>query len=491
MSADRYRDLFENSVDPILIIENDRFTDCNKAAHDMLGYPDKHGIMGKRPWEISPELQSDGQRSESKGKKTLATVAKETHQTFEWDHARTDGTVITVEVSLIALPSDSGLRLHCAWRDITKRKLLEEELRHSQKMDVVGKLVGAIAHDFNNQLMPILGYADMLSNALDAESETYEWSREIHRAASLSSALVRKLLAFSRKREVTPVVQDATRRTEEVLSIMRQLIGSKIVVRHKPTNTPQWVSIGEGTVEQIVLNLATNARDAMNDGGELRIEVSASTYERRPAVRIRVADDGAGMDATTRERIFEPFFTTKDLGRGTGLGMSTVADLVSQAGGQITVSSELNVGTTIDVYLPTTDAPHTAQQARKAMTGDTYEAVKDVLVVEDDAHVSRFVTTVLGRHGYRVRACASAKQARAEVFERHPDLLLTDVVIAGNSGPALVRQLQDEGIDLPCIFMSGAPGSELSRQGFDSSTPFLRKPFTVATLLEAVSGALD
>ena len=352
MSEGRYRHLFENSGDPIVLMKNGRFVECNQAAVRILGYASKELLLDKHPSEISPEFQPDGQRSDAKADRILAMAHERPYQCFEWTHIRADGTTFPAEVSLTAISDDSGITLHGTMRDISERKQLEKELRHSQKMDAIGKLAGSIAHDFNNQLVPILGYADMLADACDDKPELRGWATEIHRAATFASTLVNKLMVFGRKDPLQPVVLDIDKAVRELSGIVINLIGHGVTVDFEAAGEPLWIEAGPGDIEQIVLNLASNSRDAMTAAGEIKISVSRLCQSNADFASLVVSDTGAGMDDETLRQIYEPFFTTKESGSGTGLGMSTVKGLVIKAAGQIKAKSALNKGTTIEVLFP-------------------------------------------------------------------------------------------------------------------------------------------
>ncbi len=354
-AVDRYQVLFENTGEPILIIEQGRFVDCNQAAVDMLGYTDKDALLQCHPSEISPKYQPDGLRSEDKANGIMARLDQLPYQCFEWTHVKADGTLFPVEVALTAIPGKDGFTIHTTWRDISDRKRLEKQLRHAQKMDAVGKLAGGVAHDFNNQLVPILGYADLLSDALQDDLEMSEWVAEIRRAAGFAAIMVDKLLWLGRKDHEAPVVLDVDSAVTDLLGILGKLIGEDIRLDVQSAGQPLWVRIAPGDVEQIVLNLASNSRDALPAGGEIRIALSQVRRVGKDFARIEVADNGVGMDEETLRRIYEPFFTTKEIGSGTGLGLSTAFDMVAKANGRIEASSSPGAGTIFEVLIPTVD----------------------------------------------------------------------------------------------------------------------------------------
>lgn len=496
-TVDRYQVLFENSGEPILIIEQDRFVDCNQAAVDMLGYSDKEAVLQCHPSEISPEYQSDGQRSENKANGILTRIGDVPYQCFEWTHVKADGTLFPVEVSLTAIPVNGGYTIHTTWRDISERKRLEQELRHAQKMDAVGKLAGGIAHDFNNQLVPMLGYSELLQNALEDEPEMAEWAAEIHRAAGFAAMLVDKLLWLSRKDHQVPVILDMDAAVTELLRILRKLIGEDIKIDLQSAGRPLWVKIAPGDIEQTLLNLASNSRDALPEGGEIRITLSQVRRVGKDFACLEVSDNGAGMDEDTLLHIYEPFFTTKEIGSGTGLGLSTVYDTVTNAGGRVDASSSPGKGTTFEVLLPMVEADEVTLDAARdqgVASEPTTSIGKDsrhILIVEDNAQIALFVARVLREQGFRVSAAGNGQQALHFLSTEIPDLILTDVIMDEMGGPMMVRELEKQGTDVPVVFMSGHTDDRLAAAGFDvSQLKLLRKPFSAAALVDQVGQAL-
>ncbi len=491
---ERYRTFFENSADAILILKDGVFVDCNAAAVDMMGYSDRAALLQTHPSEISPEYQPDGQRSFEKANDLMDRSTEATNLRFEWVHTKADGSTFPAEVLLTAVRAtgDRSPVIQAVVRDITERKRLETELRHAQKMDVVGKLAGGVAHDFNNQLVPILGYSDLLVNAL-SDPRLREWAQEIHRASTYASTLVNKLLAFSRKEASVPVALDLCATVQDLMGILRKLIGENITVDCELPEKSLWIRADDGDIEQILLNLAANARDALPKGG--LIHISVQPLDTTPAsVQLRVADNGIGMDQATQQRIFEPFFTTKPFGSGTGLGLSTVQELVTHANGTIHVESKLEQGTTVDVRLPLLDEaslqPAQDEQANKVHETRAGEA--EILVVEDDIQVARFIERVLSADGYQVTVARDGAEALPGILKSPPDLVLTDVIMSTMSGPAMVQQLRAHEVDVPVIFMSGYTDDRLKASGFDPQLiTLIRKPFTAVELITQIQVVLD
>lgn len=492
---DRYRFLFENSPDSLLIIEGDRFTDCNPATVKMFGFNDRSEIIDRHPSELSPEYQPDGRLSSDKADEILLRLVDEPYQRFEWTHVRADGSLFPVEVSLLALPGKDGPVLHSSLRDISARKRLEKELRHSQKMDAIGKLAGGIAHDINNQLVPIIGYADMLAERLEDDETTCEWAGEINRAARMAAVVIRKLLAISRKDQGEMVTLDLGETVSSLLGMLSKLIGDDIRIDFQPPPKPLWVRVGAGDIEQILLNLATNSRDALPQGGVITVALAHATGPRGERAHLRFADDGVGMDDETLASVFEPFFTTKELGAGTGLGLSTVYDIVNAVGGRIEATSVAGSGTTFEVSLPvyeedtSTEAKADLEQAQ----APTPSALRGrILVVEDNEVVSRFAKRALELRGFSVIVADNAEEALEHISRDDLDLILSDVIMPGISGPQMIETLEASGVRLPVVFMSGYTDDRLATLGLDlTAVTLLRKPFSEAGLTEAIEDALS
>ncbi len=491
---DRYRFLFENLPDPLLIIEGDRFTDCNLAAVRMLGFDDRSEVINRHPSEISPKYQPDGRLSADKADEILSRLADEPYQCFEWTHLRSDGTLFPVEVAMILLPGKNGPILHTSWRDISERKRLEKELRHSQKMDAIGKLAGGIAHDINNQLVPIIGYADMLAERLKDDDTTREWAGEINRAARIAAVVIRKLLTISRKDQGEMVTVELGETVSSLLGMLSKLIGDDIRIDFQPPPKPLWVRVGAGDIEQILLNLASNSRDALPEGGVITVALAHVTGPGGQQAHLCFADDGAGMDDETLANVFEPFFTTKELGAGTGLGLSTVFDIVTAIGGLIEATSAAGGGTTFDVYLPVqeeiADAEEGTGSARSQHPKPSIVRGR-ILVVEDNEAVSRFAKRALELRGFSVVVADDAEEALEHISREDLDLILSDVIMPGISGPQMIETLESSGVRLPVVFMSGYTDDRLATFGLDTTAvTLIRKPFSEAGLTQAIEDAL-
>ncbi|MCA9664368.1 MAG: PAS domain S-box protein [Myxococcales bacterium] len=384
-----------------------------------------------------------------------------------------------------------------------QKRALEERLRQSQKLEAIGRLAGGVAHDFNNMLCAIIGYADILSDSATADKATRDAIDQINIAADRAAELTGQLLAFSRKQMVEPKVVGLGSIIKRLHPMLSRLIGEHIVLRTTIAPRLGRVRIDPSQVEQIVLNLAVNARDAMPRGGELAIETSDvildAAYCRTRAdvtpgnyVLLAVSDTGDGMSAQTQARLFEPFFTTKELGRGTGLGLSTVYGIVEQSGGSIEVDSELGRGTSFKVYFPRVDAelaPKTGPGRRGYADGS-----ETVLVVEDEKIVRTLASRLIARLGYNVLQAASGDEA-LKLVEKHDgtiDLLMTDVVMPGMNGRDLAERVVERLPHIKVLYSSGYTQDVIASHGvIDEDVRFIAKPYTLRSLAERIREVLD
>jgi PAS domain S-box-containing protein len=420
--------------------------------------------------------------------------------TFESKEQRRDGTTFDAEVTASLLWSDAGepAGFVGATRDITERKRLQAELAQAQKMESIGRLAGGVAHDFNNHLTVINGYTRLVLDRT-ADSAVRAYLEEVAKAGERAAGLTRQLLAFSRRQMLAPKRLDLNRVVAEMAPMLERLMKGKVAVQVALGRRPAMVFADQHQLEQVVMNLAVNALDAMPDGGELKIETSlaeAPGAEGKRWVSLTVEDSGTGMDEETRQRIFEPFFTTKETGRGTGLGLAMVQGIVAQSGGWIEVQSRVGQGTRFRIGLPA--APGGEEEKAQPAEAAVKAGRGTVLVVEDQAEVRAYVADALRSHGYAVFEADGAEEAlrRVEEAGRGIDLLITDVVMPRMGGPELARALARLRPELKVLFMSGYPGHEKLGQGQDGLwRAFLAKPFTpdelalkVRTVLEAAAG---
>jgi PAS domain S-box-containing protein len=386
--------------------------------------------------------------------------------------------------------------------DVTESKQLEEGLRHAQKMEAIGQLTGGIAHDFNNILAAILANSHFLVEDLAPGDPRRDDAIEIKTVAERAAALTKQLLAFSRKQMLEPTVVDLNTTVAGIEKMLRRVIGEDIVMQVLPGKDLGSVRVDVGQLEQVIMNLAVNARDAMPRGGTITIETEnveldeayASSHASVPPGRyvlLSVSDTGIGMDAAVQARIFEPFFTTKEVGRGTGLGLSTCYGIVKQSGGSIWVYSEPGHGTVFKVYLPRIDDRVDAgARAEKR----EHKGSETVLLIEDDSHVRGAVRRMLEARGYQLLIARDGVEARALV-ERHNgpiDLVLTDVVMPGGSGPSIVREMAKTSKRMRALFMSGYTDHAMLRNGaLEEGMAFIQKPFSPQALAQKIREVLE
>ena len=498
-SEERFRALVENSSDALLLLDADgrvKYMTPSSVRH--LGWTPEQ-LIGRSILEfMHPD---DGERVGGRIREALDLPGKSLGGEVRFHHA--DGSWRIMEgvgVNRLADPAVAGIVVNV--RDITERRKLEDQLRQAQKMEAVGQLAGGVAHDFNNLLTAILGYCHLMLDEIPEGDPLRLDLLEIQAAGDRAASLTRQLLAFSRRQMLQPQVVDINLLVTQLEKLLRRLISEdvELVTALAPGLRP--VTVDPASVEQILVNLAVNARDAMPTGGRLTIETAnvdldeayAVTHVAMPAgpyVMLAVSDSGQGMDAPTRARIFEPFFTTKEQGKGSGLGLATVYGIVKQSGGYIWVYSEPGHGTSFKVYLPPTAA---ASVARPTAHDPAHVAGwETVLLVEDEDAVRALAREVLRRHGYVVLEARHGVDALS-VAERHADaihLLVTDVVMPHMSGRALSERLAGARPQMKTLFMSGYTDHALLPEDLTPGGEFLQKPFTPEALAGRVRHLLD
>ncbi len=476
-SESRYREMVENALDGIYTHDlRGRFTAVNKTMCDLLGYCREELLGADIGMGLSPESLERAREM------TARKLAGEQTPHYELTAVTKSGQPIWIEISSRLLWSrgfPSGVEGIA--RDITNRKSLEEELRQARQMEALGRLSGGVAHDFNNILTVITGYSDLLLLTLPPDDPARPKVEEIRRAGERASELTRKLLAFGRAQASTNRSGDVHRILGECAEMLRYLIPPPVELVLNPASGPAPVQCDPAELQQVLLNLSLNARDAMPSGG--RLEITTSLVDDH--VELAVSDTGHGMDETTRARAFDPFFTTKAPGRGTGLGLSTVYGIVRRAGGRVDIESSPGSGSVFTVRLPLAMPCETAPvPAEEPVTpGGNGELI---FLVEDQEDVGLYAQEVLRRLDYDPRVFGSAAAA-LEALDSRVRLLITDIVMPGMAGPELVRQARLRFPSLPVLFISGYPGPEkdTSLDGL-----FLPKPFTPTQLAAAVSRAL-
>jgi PAS domain S-box-containing protein len=472
-------------------------TFCNRACVRLLGYADPRDLLGKNMHALIHSERPDGGPCSGEGcRMDQAFRQGEGTHLDEEVLRRADGTSFPAEYWSYPVRRDGALvGAVVTFLDITERKRLEEQFRQAQKMEVVGRLAGGVAHEFNNLLTVIMGYSEMLLGARPPTAPSHNLALEIRKAGERAASLTRQLLGFSRKQVLTPMVLDLNAVLAEMKTLLPRLIGEDIELAFALDPALGRVRADPGEIEQVIMNLVVNARDAMPRGGRLTIETRNQAPDESsarqhpevppgPHVLLAVGDTGCGMDPPTLARIFEPFFTTKEPGKGTGLGLATVYGIVKQSGGHIAVASEPGHGTTFTIYLPRVEAPLPASGVRPALPG-LPRGTGTILLVEDEEGIRKLARLVLAAQGYTVLAARGGREA-LQICAQHPDtihLLVTDVVMPEMSGGELAELLVARRPALRVLYLSGYTPDAVVRHGVrEGGTAFLQKPFTPASL---------
>jgi two-component system cell cycle sensor histidine kinase/response regulator CckA len=492
--------IVNSSTDAIMSADTDGCViSWNAAAERLLGYS-REEIVGKHISLFHPPENAETVEK-------LAAVRRgESVDELKTKRRRKDGTYVQISLTLFALRDRDGkvIGLSAVARDIGERTELEEKLRQAQKMEAVGRLAGGVAHDFNNLLTVIGAHSAFLLESLEPGDTRYEDADAIQKATNRAAALTRQLLAFSRKQILKPTSLALNDIIGETREMLRRLLGEDIEILTDLASDLGCVIADASQINQVLMNLAVNARDAMPNGGRLTIAtrnvtIMAGTPGARGALPpgsyalIEVQDTGVGMDAATMARLFEPFFTTKPPGKGTGLGLATVYGIVKQSAGYVLADSTVDHGTTFDIYLPiVAEADHPVEVHVPESAVEC--GVETVLIVEDEAQVRRIAQRVLKRQGYVVLTAGSGAEALAlsSGFTSTIHLVVSDAVMPGMGGAEVVQRLQAERPQLKALLMSGYTDDEIVRRGIVSSTVrFIQKPFEPADLARAVRDALD
>lgn len=493
----RYRELFDLAPVPYLVTDGQgTIRDCNPAAGELLGRPCKalrgKPMMALVPTEARPALRA-----------LIHGLRRRSETEMELLRQGSPPRTVLVTVDRDEDRPDRPASLRWVLRDVTERKMAEEarrraeearrsaeeELRHSQKLEAVGRLAGGVAHSFNNLLAAISLHAELLLEARGSEEEQRRHAEEIQKAGERAAALARQLLAFGRKQVLEPRPLDVDREIGVMVPMLRRLVGEQIELEARLDPGAGWIHADLGQLEQVVLNLVVNARDAMPDGGRLRIEA-------RPLegwVEIQVSDTGVGMAEEVRARLFEPFFTTKDRDKGSGLGLATVYGIVSQSGGEVRVESAPGEGSCFSVRLPAVPPP-AAEASPAGLSCEDRGGREVLLFVEDEENIREPAREVLESRGYTVVAAPDAARALelARQWNGQLDLLVTDVVMPGMNGSQLADELCRERPDLRVLFISGYPEDAIAHHGvLQPQRSFLQKPFPPGVLLRKVREVLD
>ncbi len=498
-----YRSTFDGAPVGIVHVGLDgRWLRVNQRLCDLLGYSaqELQEVPEKRVALSEPVV------GEAEAFQRLAAGSLDRYRIDEKQYRRSDGTRLWARVNVSVHRDSRGKAAHFikVIEDITERRALESQMRQASKMDAVGQLASGIAHDFNNLLSVILSYSHLLAADLRESDPMRADLNEIQGAGLRAVALTRQLLAFSRQQILQPQIVNLTEIVAGLENMLRRLIGEDVELTVIGNTEVSKIMVDPGQMEQVIVNLAVNARDAMPRGGKLTLETSeivlAETYAAEhvgvrpgPHVMLAVSDTGVGMDKATQARMFEPFFTTKEVGKGTGLGLATVFGIVRQSEGTMGVYSELGKGTVFKIYFPTAVGAVVPRSSARPSDSRSLRGAETILVVEDDERVRLLACTILRKLGYHVLDAQSGGDAFL-LCEQHTatiHLLLTDVVMPRMSGRGLAERLLIVRPNMRVLYMSGYTNDSVVRHGIlDSTIAFIQKPITPATLARKVREAL-
>ena len=505
-SEERYRLLFESNPHSLWVYDQETFAflAVNDAALRHYGYS-RAEFLAMTALDMGSPEDVPAFREEHETLVAQQELGRTYRSPPTFKHRRKDGEIIEVDIAANSIVFEGRKAWLLLATDVTEKRSLEAQLLQSQKMESMGRLAGGVAHDFNNLLGIITGYGELLRKRVGADARLVKYVDDITKAAERAAGLTRQLLAFSRKQVLQPRILDLNAVVGETETMLRRLIGEDIQLTTVLDEQLNAVRADPGQMDQVLMNLAVNARDAMPRGGRLTIEtrnvVLDQAYARQHAgvepghyVMLAVSDTGHGMTPEVRTRSFEPFFTTKAQGKGTGLGLATVHGIVRQSGGHIWLYSEPGHGTTFKIYLPRTDAPRAAVEAPAPAEVALPSGSETILLVEDEASLRELVGECLEASGYKVLE-AGHGMAALEVGELHPgriDLLLTDVVMPGMSGRELAERLRGSRPEIRTVYMSGYTDDAVVLHGIlAEDMAFLQKPFTAAELARRVREVLD
>ncbi|HEY3617352.1 MAG TPA: PAS domain S-box protein [Candidatus Sulfotelmatobacter sp.] len=472
-------------------------THWNQGAEHMYGYSAAE-MIGRPISVLAPKERAD----------EISNILEKIRQGerveyFESIRVTKDGRYLHVSISVSPIHDAEGKVVGASTiaRNITAQKKIEDQLRQSQKMEAIGRLAGGVAHDFNNLLGIISACSELLRHRV--ADDNLEYLDHIREASKRGAALTRQLLAFSRRQPAQTQLLDLNERLQELSKLLRPLLGDDVEIVLLPRSESAIIEADPGQLDQIVMNLAVNARDAMPRGGKLVVEtgefsVDESFAREHPEmaagryVMLAVSDSGIGMDEATRSRAFEPFFTTKETSKGTGLGLATVYGIVKQSGGHILVYSEPGMGTTFKIYFPSAAYKLGTESETQAESLPPRREGVRILLAEDDPVMRRLTRKMLEEHGYEVLEAEDGKSALEAIAANHAaiDLVLTDIIMKGMNGPELVLRLIESHPEMKVVYMSGYTGELVANQGVDSGIRLLEKPFTRVDLLKTVDAAL-
>ena len=497
-----FRLISENAADMIAVVDN--------KGNRIYNSPSYERILGYSPEELRRTSAFEQIHPDDRDKVAEAAAFAEKYgrgKVIEYRMRDKPGQWRVLESTASSVRNKNGEveKLVIVNRDVSERRLLERQFLQAQKMEAIGRLSGGVAHDFNNLLGVIIGYAEVLEEQPATSTDHRESVEQILKAGRQAASLVRQLLAFSRQQVLEPKIVDVNEIVRDTQKMLRRLIGEDIELITRLDHEVSKVRVDQGQLEQAIVNMAVNARDAMPNGGQLRIQTEnfemddpAARKYQYPVlagsyVRLSISDEGIGMSPETLARAFEPFFTTKEKGKGTGLGLAMVYGFVKQSGGYIDLTSELGVGTTLTIYLPQLREQND-QNGPVVISKETHAGNGTILLVEDDDPLRKLTVRHLQSLGYRVLDAQDASYALAisDAAKENIDLLLTDVVLPKTNGPALAKMLLDKRPRLRVLFTSGYTGQSISSGNIlEENCHFLPKPYTRSRLAQKVREVLE
>ncbi len=500
----RFETIFNNTRDAMILLKGDRLIDCNLAAVDLFA-GSRDEILGRTIENLSPKVQPDGVLSKKKSVDNLNLTLSGKPQFLEWQHRKIDGAIFEAEISLSKVGLDGGDVVLAVIRDVTQRKLLEAQLHQAQRLESLGQLTSGIAHDFNNVLGGIIGFSELSLRKLDSKVTVEAYLNRVKDLAVRAAKITKQLVAFSRKQVLQPKDINLNDLVGEFVQFLPGMIRDDIRVKFEPDLELGTVHADRSQLEQVLVNLAVNASDAMPNGGELlfktrnavvdgsngrsAVDVAAGNY----AV-LAVTDTGIGMEKEILGRVFEPFFTTKGVGKGTGLGLSVVHGIVEQHRGTVCVTSEPDKGTTFEIYLPSISAGTETIEGPSEVFVPAKSSSERILIVEDNAALRELLTTALEDSGYKVVHAGDGEEG-LRLFESGMDdisLVVSDVLMPRMSGKQLRDKIRKKNPRMKFLFMSGYAAAEGDDDFMiEPGSDFIQKPFGISEINAKVSEILD
>jgi PAS domain S-box-containing protein len=504
-----FRRIFENSSDAIFMIKNHKIYECNNQALKLLGIKEREDLLGKDILLFAPEYQSGKSLSTEVYHKKYEQALTKGYSRYDWIYKKNDENTFYADVTLTTILISGENVVHMSWRDITDRIMneiekdhLQQQLYQSQKMESIGRLAGGVAHDFNNMLSVIIGFSELTINKFKDNLLLKSNLNEILKAAKRSAELTKQLLIFARKQEINPTELNLNETVNGMIKMLTRLIGEEIDLGWIPGNELWLIKMDTTQLDQIMINLCVNSRDAINGKGKITIETNNVKLDESYChqhsgllpgeyVLLSVSDTGSGMDEETKKRVFEPFFTTKSTGQGTGLGLSTVYGIVQQNNGMINIYSEPGTGTTINIYFPKSETFLTPLINNEFEFSDDI-VTESVLIVEDELSVLSFIKNALSELGYKVSAFSNPIEA-LEVVKNGAsfDILITDVIMPEMNGKDLAEEIKILKPDIRILFMSGYTANVIGRHGvLSDDMEFIHKPFTMIEIANKIRKVL-